>query len=279
MEIKNVTAIWILSCNDSIPQITYQGIGERINGISEEEVKNIVRQFPELFQEEIPTKQLDHWKSSMSQGLNRPKWIAKSSSQEEDIKNLKTSDLFRNRFRNSIDAQPVSYNLIEWGINYINEYFNKKERNKNKTWQRIGTIVLPLISLLIAGYSIQNSSSLQLESMKIEKLKLNREIIIPEYKKFVSSFFKTMEKFDANRHIPITKEMIQTQRALSELAPYIDSSDHKKILVDFSRYFHLIQSNQNTDSLKLEQKDSIVEAYLSVEQKVRKAVSKNINAK
>ncbi|WP_299217246.1 hypothetical protein [uncultured Dokdonia sp.] len=113
--------------------------------------------------------------------------------------------------------------------------------------------------------------------MKIEKLKLNREIIIPEYKKFNSSFSKTMEKLDFNRKMSITNEMIATQRALSELAPYIDSTDYSSILVDFSKYFHLIKANQNTDSLKVEQKDSIVDMYLNVEHKVRKAISKNIN--
>ncbi|WP_299217240.1 hypothetical protein [uncultured Dokdonia sp.] len=125
MKIKNVTAIWILSSNDSVPQITYKGITERIENISEEEIKNIVKEFPELFQEEIPSKHLVQWKVLMNQGSNRPKWIAKSNTQEEDIKNLNTCDIFRNRFRNSIESEPLSYNLIEWGINYINEYFNQ----------------------------------------------------------------------------------------------------------------------------------------------------------
>jgi hypothetical protein len=278
MEIKNVTAIWILSCNDIVPQITYKGIQERIADISEDEVKNIINKFPELFQEEIPSKQLSQWKDLMNQGSNRPKWIAASSSEKEDILKLKTTSVFRNRFRNSIEATPLSYNITEWGVTYINECFNKKERIKNQIWLRIGTIGLPLISLLIAGFSIYYSSSLQLKTMKIEKVKLNREIIIPEYKKFVSSFYGSIEKIDKNHKASITKELIKSQSSLDELSVYIDSTEYKNISTDFKTYFYLIQSNKKNDTLKKAQKDSIVKYYIRIEKKVRKAVSKNINA-
>ncbi len=54
-----VSALWILSCNDPIPTMTYEYIKERL-GLTEAEVKKLIQNHKELFSTSIS----DNWRQA-----------------------------------------------------------------------------------------------------------------------------------------------------------------------------------------------------------------------
>ncbi|MCD8443272.1 hypothetical protein LNI88_11790 [Tenacibaculum dicentrarchi] len=274
MNNKLITTIWILSSNDQTSQMTYRGISERVSNCTEEKVKEYVKAFPELFQEEIPKLHLKAWKEQMLNKKNRPKWIAQSKNKEDLIKGLTIDDVFRNRFRNSIDEPPLDRDLIKWGLDYIDNYFIKKEEKTNKWWVRSGNILIPFISLLIASYAINQTSKSQDNIVTIEKLKLNREIIIPTYKTFLTALNNSMNNWSNNTQN--INDLYDCRLALSELNPYLTIKESSLLINDLNKYIGLLTNVIKNDTITQMQQDSLSQLFMSMERNVINSVNNKI---
>lgn len=279
---KLTTAIWVLSCNDKPTQMTYKGIIERIDNVSLDEIRSIVSNFPELFQLQIPKKQLEDWKSQMKGGCNRPKWIAQSNS-DDTIENLELDDVFRNRFRNSIDAEVVDNSILEWGINYIHEFYEKKERQAEKIWQRLSSFILPLISVLVVAFSAYTVSQNEKQKIEIEKLKteINRmefksELIYPSYNKLVDCIGKSMLYGFFENYEYRNKELKNARIELYKLMPFVNEDKFDPIKQIFTDYHVLMIKNDSLQNLTDNQKEEIFEKYGELTNELWKAINNEI---
>ena len=81
-----LSGIWIMSCNDDNPIMTYRSVAQRLNLPDAYDVKAVVGSRPELFRLGILKSRLDAWKDRMKGGLNRPNWIVEIRGSKEQHK-------------------------------------------------------------------------------------------------------------------------------------------------------------------------------------------------
>src|SRR5262249_5371467 len=101
-ELDILSAVWILSCNDDNPIMTYRSIGQRLSLDESYDIKAIVRSRPELFRPGILNSRLNAWKDLMRGGKRRPAWITEirdQTKQRQAIDSINREDVFRNQFR------------------------------------------------------------------------------------------------------------------------------------------------------------------------------------
>ena len=70
-----LSAIWILSCNDENPILTYKGITTRLGLPDKFDARTLIRSRSELFRPGTLNSRLDAWKKLMKSGKSRPAWI------------------------------------------------------------------------------------------------------------------------------------------------------------------------------------------------------------
>src|SRR5665213_4391786 len=114
-------AIWILSCIDENPIITYKGIAARV-GMSEADARKLVGAHRELFRPGIRPHRLDNWKERLRVEKSVPGWLSEIADHEERRKTidaLSPRDVFRNQFRVEDRAPKCSLEIIGWGLNHL----------------------------------------------------------------------------------------------------------------------------------------------------------------
>src|SRR4051794_15724636 len=114
-----LAAIWILSCNDENPLLTYQGISARLNVPDGAYVRELVASRRELFRPGAPHVRLRAWKQRMKAGHGRPSWITDLEDAAEQVRiidGLSEQDVFRNQFRAAACAPRASLELVDWGL-------------------------------------------------------------------------------------------------------------------------------------------------------------------
>jgi hypothetical protein len=266
-EYKLVTSMWILSCIDQPPQMTYEAIEQRCENGDKKTAKSLVSKFPELFQEQIPRAHLDAWKIEMKEDRNRSKWIARSTNIDEEIAKLSLEDVFRNRFRNSINAEPTTPELIKWGLDYLNEHFSIKAESTERFWNRIATIFIPVISIIIVGFSGYSSYIINNSSIMVERLRFGRDMLYPNYFAFLNSLSSSLHfgcflKDKNNTLIELSK----ATSALYSLSPFLESNDFNTIKQDLLKFRNNLLNYVESDNLKnkMNQAEEIEEEYSTI---------------
>src|SRR6478735_3418366 len=85
-ELDILSAVWILSCNDDNPIMTYQGISDRLNLPEGFDVKALVAGRRELFRTGLLESRLTGWKQEMRAGSHRPGWMVKISDESDRLR-------------------------------------------------------------------------------------------------------------------------------------------------------------------------------------------------
>ena len=121
-ELDLVSAIWILASNDENHLITHEGIRERLGLPPHYDVRALAMKRRELFRPGAPPGELEEWKSDMTSGRRRPRWIRQlegTDAQQEAIDRLAEDDVFRSQFRVGRDAPPSPIELVTWGLEHL----------------------------------------------------------------------------------------------------------------------------------------------------------------
>jgi hypothetical protein len=117
-----VSAIWILSCNDENPIITYRGLYHRLGLSPEFDVRAAVLGRRELFRPGILQSRLKDWKAKLREGKQLPGWISEIADKTrrlEAIDSLTPDDVFRNQFRVEPNAPKCPLDIMNWGLEHI----------------------------------------------------------------------------------------------------------------------------------------------------------------
>ncbi len=159
-EFDILSAIWVLSCNDENPIISYQGIIFRLQlsgeqRIDEQKIRDLVSSRPELFRKGVPKFRLKRWKKVMLDRKKIPSWIKSYPTDEQEgvISKLSTDDVFRNQFRTKSFAQPTDLEKIEWGLSHINRLRQANQDAKiadTRSWQIWLVFAIGLINIVLS---------------------------------------------------------------------------------------------------------------------------------
>ena len=151
-----LSALWVLTCNDPISIMTYQGIKYRLNLPADYDIESLVEERGELFRPGIPSRRLEEWKAAMqSQVSKRPAWIRDFSDEQSQLKiieALSVDDVFRSQFRTEKDAPPSTLEIIDWGLQHIERLRkgNLEAREEViKRWQLWSVILLSVINIVV----------------------------------------------------------------------------------------------------------------------------------
>lgn len=162
-----LSGIWIMSCNDDTPIMTYRSIAQRLNLTDTYDVRAIVRSRPELFRPGILSSRLNAWKDLMRAGKSRPAWIAEIHDpieQRRAIDGLSRDDVFRNQFRVEDGAPKCDVKLVDWGLQHIDRLRKAASEEREARSRKWNSIIIPTGSLIIALASVIGTVGAQLHS-------------------------------------------------------------------------------------------------------------------
>lgn len=262
-EYKITTTIWILSSNDKVPQMTIEGIIKR-TGFSENEITEVIRKFPALFQNNIPKKQFESWKEKMLDSQGRSKWIASSENIENTINSLDINKVFRNRLRNGIEYKTLETEELKWGLEFITNYYELTNRQRTEKRNRLQLITIPILSLLIAGLSIFHNFYSDNQKMNFEVVKYKQSLIKPSYSKFIESLNSSLNSFSSRNRNSMFEEISNMENALIDLYPFVDSLSFKPIKMELDNYTHLLYGDINNPKLNSIEIKKLTDKYIKL---------------
>ena len=238
-----VSAIWILSCNDENPIITYEGIKYRLNLPEEFDLKGLVKSRGELFREKVPERRLKGWKKLMMQGNHQPSWIKDiqdDDGRKKKIESITTEDVFRNQFRWQNNAPAAPIEIIEWGLQHIDRLRKANIESKEKRLKKISNIWIPLISMVVALFAIVSSAYMQGKSLDQQTdLKKYEVSFIPKhqnYSFFMSSLIRAWDSAGNNDHAGLIASLDKIETAYYSLEPFLSAGVRESIWSNFLQF-------------------------------------------
>ncbi|MBN2412618.1 hypothetical protein JXQ31_13090 [candidate division KSB1 bacterium] len=192
-DLDYLSAIWILSCNDENPLITYKSINYRLGLQEDYPLKRFVLRHAELFRPGVLKSRLDEWKQKMLDGKSLPSWISDIENKIErdnTIKNLSKDDIFRCQFRTKDNAPKSDIKIIEWGLQHINrlrqarqDEIDRKYKYKSPLFVVFITALLTFTSTYFISYKTFNWNAEKERTRQInnDKKRVYAEIIGQKY--------------------------------------------------------------------------------------------------
>jgi hypothetical protein len=242
-ELDILSGIWIMSCNDDNPIMTYRSISQRLDLDDSHDVKAIVRSRPELFRPGILNSRLNAWKDLMRSGKSRPNWIVEirdQTAQREAIDSINRDDVFRNQFRVEDGAGKCPIEIIDWGLQHIDRLRKAAADERDEKWRVFSSFILPLVSLLVAGISVISTVWLQrISSSEATALKHYEVSFLPKqraYSEFMMDFDSVIETIgDRNKH-DFVMQMEKMNYAFYSFEPFLDEKGRAEIREQYSGF-------------------------------------------
>jgi hypothetical protein len=265
-ELDILSAIWILSCNDENPIITYRGLIDRLLLPKDFDVRSLVSSRPELFRPGILQSRLKAWKDLMKSGKSRPGWIATihdAQEQHRAIEAISPNDLFRNQFRTEAVAPKASLEIIEWGLRHIERLRKDRAEEREGKLRRVGTVWIPLASLVLALLSVSVTGLANWYSLKeqahLKYLELSFRPRQDAYVNFMSGVHSASISATTRNLNELTSSFRKIEEALLSMTPFIEFSTRREISTKLSEFFALsssiarIEAGEDAQKLYLEQ--------------------------
>lgn len=170
-----LASIWILSCNDENPIMTYKGLENRLN-VPLTNIREIVQKRRELFRPGVSKRRLEEWKEKMLENtLSRnyvPSYIRSIQDADErkkEVRSLSVDDVFRNQFRTEENVEKASLEVLNWGLGHIDRSRKARTEAHEERVKRWSNIRLPLLSTLVALVAVMSSCFSQYQNVKIQQ--------------------------------------------------------------------------------------------------------------
>jgi len=262
-----LSAIWILSCNDENPILTYKGIMARLGLPDTFDVRTLVRSRSELFRPGVLNSRLEAWKKQMKSGKGRPAWITEIRNkieQENAIDKITRDDVFRNQFRIEAAAPKCELQIIDWGLNHIERLRKSATEEKEAKSRKWGTVIIPLASLLIAGLSVFGSVAVQWTSLREQReLKRYEVSFKPKqeaYSAFMNAFTKAAFYAQSGDEANALQEVTRMDATYYLFEPFLSEKDRRKTFDEFNKFIALCNQRVKVPKAeRLEQNDSYKE--------------------
>jgi len=248
-ELDILSGIWIMSCNDDNPIMTYKGISQRLNLPESYDVKAIVRSRPELFRPRILNSRLKAWKDLMRTGKSRPSWITEihdQPKQREEIDGISRDDVFRNQFRIEDDAGKCPIEIIDWGLQHIDRLRRAAADERDAKWRIWTSFIIPLASIIVAGVSVLSTVWLQRTSSREEAALKHYEVdFVPKqraYSSFMVALDAAISDVAARDRMDLLKQFFQMESSFFSLEPFLKKETRDSIRQEYQEFLDLCGS-------------------------------------
>ena len=261
-------AIWILSCNDENPILTYRGIAARV-GITEAEARRLVGSRRELFRPGVREVRLNSWKDGLKAGRNLSGWMLEITDTEERkqvIEALSSKDVFRNQFRIEDTAPKCPIEVISWGLDHLDLLRKSAATAREEKIKKWGTVILPLTAILVslsvalAAQWTQWKASNGQRALKIYEVNFKPKQ--ENYAAFMSAFNEAIlacASGDSQKALTKISRMESTYFALE---PFFDEESRNSIFSKYVQFSSLCETQARKPPLVgADRKDIDIEAY------------------
>jgi hypothetical protein len=231
-----LSSIWIISCNDENPIMTYEGIKHRLNLNDDFNLKELISSRADLFRLKIPIDRLDVWKKDMLNGCHQPNWIKEikdKESREKKINSFCPDDIFRNQFRTKSNSEKCPIEIIDWGLQHINRLrlaINETFENRIKKWS---SVWIPIASLIVAFSAVISSSIIQNKTQEVQTQLKKYEVSFKPKQENYSIFLCTLLiAFDCAReknHNLLLINLDKLEMSYYNMEPFLCNAERKKI--------------------------------------------------
>jgi hypothetical protein len=262
-----LSGIWIMSCNDDNPIMTYKSIAQRLNLPDTYDVKAVVRSRPELFRPGILNSRLNAWKDLMRSGKSRPNWIVEihdQTQQRKAIDQLTRDDVFRNQFRVGDGAGKCDIEVIDWGLQHIERLRKAAAEEREARSRKWTSIIIPLASLFVAAVSVVGTVWVQWHSTNEQQAAKHYEVeFAPKqraYSSFMVAFDSAVTAVGARDQQDFAKQVLQMESAFFSLEPFLKKENRADLRVQYLELVALCNSQMNRP---LDQSGVDKEAFLT----------------
>jgi hypothetical protein len=262
-----LSGIWIMSCNDDNPIMTYKSIAQRLNVPETYDVKTVVHSRPELFRPGILNSRLNAWKDLMRSGKSRPNWIVEIHDQTQQrrvIDQLTRDDVFRNQFRVGDGADKCGIEVIDWGLQHIDRLRKAAAEEREARSRKWTSIIIPLASLFVAAVSVVGTVWVQWHSTSEQEATKHYEVeFAPKqraYSSFMIAFDLAVTAVGARDQQGFAKQVLQMESAFFSLEPFLKTENRADIRAQYLELVALCNSQMNRPP---DQSDPDREAFLS----------------
>lgn len=261
-------AIWIFSCNDENPIITYKGIAARI-GTTETDAQRLIGAHRELFRPGILPSRLNSWKDRMRAGRNLPGWLLEIADQEDRknaIDSLSPKDVFRNQFRVEDGAPKCSIEIINWGLSHLDLMAKRAATAREEKLKRVGTVVLPIGAILVSLLVALAAQWMQWKTSNDQRaLKFYEVNFKPKQENYAAFMLAFNEATVACSSESGQKALVQVNRmesAYFALEPFLDDESRAAVFSKFVQFSTLCEAQARRPALVgTDWKDVDKEAY------------------
>lgn len=257
-------SIWILACNDKNPQISYQGITQRLGLPEDFDVRTLVQSRGELFRKETTPNQLNSWKEEMLIGKNLPNWIREIEDQQKrivKINSLKVEDVFRSQFRPEQNSPRSDIQIIDWGLQHIDRLRRAELETNNEKIRKFTSIYLPIMSTVVAVIAVISSFYVQYTNNKNQTILKHYEVELrPKqegYSIFMQSFTESLRCAAQNDKVQMDHELDKINDAYFILEPFLPDKDRELIWKKYQKFSLFCTSLLKSDSIKKRSDESI----------------------
>lgn len=259
-------SIWILACNDKNPQISYQGITQRLGLPEDFDVQTLVQSRGELFRKKTTPNQLNSWKEEMLIGKNLPNWIREIEDQQKrilKINSLKVEDVFRSQFRPEQDSPCSDIQIIDWGLQHIDRLRKAVLETNNERIRKYSSIYIPILSLLVTLITIVFSLYVQNTSNRNQTILKQYEVELKpkqeSYLTIMQSFMESLKYAARNDKEHMGQELLKIEDAYYVIEPFLSSADREIIWKRYQDFYYFCNEFLKSDSIKKRSYESIGE--------------------
>jgi hypothetical protein len=256
-----LNAIWILSCNDENPILTYEGIQRRLSLRDNYDIKALIKNRTEMFRLKVPQHRLIDWKNDMRGGRRIPSWIQEiddPKAREKKIESITVDDVFRNQFRAGGRDDRLPIEIVDWGLNHIERLRNAAQESREEKVKQISGIWIPLLTTILAIVAIISSTYTQYSSMKnqsdLKKYEVSFNSKRDGYAMFIRQLTESYDSAYKGIHPLLVSNLDRAETALLIMEPFLSEEVRTAIWDQYRQFsamcYMLSKESYNSDKRK-----------------------------
>jgi hypothetical protein len=283
-----LSAIWILSCNDENPLITYESIIYRLNLPHEYDVRGLIQSRGELFRMKVSQVRLEEWKTQMRTGRHLPSWIRDiedRNTRNERIDGLTIDDVFRNQFRAQTGSSPIPVEAIKWGLEHIDRLRKAGVEDRDERLKRMSSFWIPVLSLLLALFTLVSTAFLQYRSITSQEyLKKYETAVKPKqegYALFMASVIHSFQSAFRGEIDNTIGSVNKIETAYYLIEPFLSEGRRSSILSQYEQFASLcyMVAKEPDRAAESPKRDQAYKSFLSYKKNFQEQLSEALFGK